>query len=204
MRPEQAPRGPRRPRGRAALLAHPPTRLTTRPGGASSNGRRPRRRPRPSSPLKPPKPARRRSGPGAKQRQSTVRTDRSIGNSITAGDQPHGDRAGNAVARDGEHLQIPESDDEESGGDDDTVEAGSAHNEHWLITPIGAMIQPTDVRTLGWRGGASLPLLAPGASRRVARLAGRGCAVLPLAPLATRGFRRAVRRRPPMRASGAS
>ena len=40
--------------------------------------------------------------------------------------------------------------------------AKSEHNEHWLMTPIGAMSQPANVRTLGWRGRAPLPLLAPG------------------------------------------
>ena len=50
---------------------HPPL-LTTRPAGASDNGRPARGRLRPSFPLKPPTPARRRSRPGARQRPSPV------------------------------------------------------------------------------------------------------------------------------------
>ena len=69
--------------GRLSWPTRPPL-LTTRPGGASDNGRTARRRPRPLSPLKPPTPARRRSGPGARQRPSTIRTDRSIGNAKPA------------------------------------------------------------------------------------------------------------------------
>ena len=63
----------RRPRGREALSTHPPL-LTTRPGGASNNGRRTHRPPQPSSPLKPPTPGRRRPGPGANQRPSVGAT----------------------------------------------------------------------------------------------------------------------------------
>ena len=90
------PRNSAGPAGeRLSWPARPPL-LTTRPGGASNNGRAARGRPRLLSPLRPPTPPRRRLGPGSRQRPSTIRTDRSIGNRITAGDQAHEARAGKA------------------------------------------------------------------------------------------------------------
>ena len=68
------------PRTRAApaggRLSRPtrPPRLTTRLAGASNDGRRPHRRPRPSFPRKIRTPGRRRPGPRARQRPSTVAT----------------------------------------------------------------------------------------------------------------------------------
>ena len=59
--------------GQLSWPTRPPL-LRTRPGTASNNGRTARGRPQTSSPLQPPTPARRRSGPGARQRPSAGAT----------------------------------------------------------------------------------------------------------------------------------
>ena len=39
------------------------------------------------------------------------------------------------IKRDREHQELPESDHEEPGGDEETVGARLEHNERWLMTP---------------------------------------------------------------------
>ena len=66
---------------------------------------------------------------------------RSASHPNSATDDPSVDHPGDAdegeTASTGCHRQIPESDDEQPGGDDETVDAGSEHNElaHVLYMP---------------------------------------------------------------------
>ena len=64
----------RRPRGRAALLAHPPTPLDLAPRGSFGQRAENTRAPATLLPLRPPTPARRWPGPGATHRPSAGAT----------------------------------------------------------------------------------------------------------------------------------
>ena len=130
-------------------MAHPPTPLDDTP--RRSLGQRADSARAPAAPFPPETAGTRKTAIGAWSKAETEHHPHRPVNR----EQDHGPRSGarsssgEDIERDGEHHQIPESDDEEPGGDEDTVGAGSEHNEHWLMTLIGAMIQPTNVRALG-------------------------------------------------------
>ena len=194
----------RRPRGRAALLAHPPTPLDDTP--RRSLRQRADSTSAPAAPLPPETADTRKTAIGAWSKAEIEHHPHRPVNR----EQDHGRRSrarslsGEGIERDGEHQQLPESDDEEPGGHEETVGAGSEHNEHWLTTPIGAMSQPANVRTLGWRGRAPLPFLPPG-RRAASRDSPAAVARPPVGGARSLlSFRRAAGRRPPRRASGAS
>ena len=98
-RHQRPPADTHQPRGRAALFTHPPSRLTSRPGGASAN--QPKLRRRPPTLLAPEGADNRKTAIGAPSKAGTKRSpaDRSIRSSITDRDQARGARPGTPSRR---------------------------------------------------------------------------------------------------------